>query len=217
VAVKLKSPVPATAFQSLLDSPTREVRDSNALCQFSDTGTQVTAGSSRVTPCPKKENQHNHYHLLYISSISRCHIKLYYPLLTFLLVLVLESLEISGIVFTYRPLDLDSSNTVSWAHPSPNPKCYLHQFSCFCRAHNHYRQADRQTTLLICSNRPHIPELYAMQPENDNNDIQNHSILTTKCNQTPVLSTCCMTYVPSLVHTCSVICILQTYHRHLML
>jgi len=32
-----------------------------------------------------------------------------------------------------------------WAHPSPQPKLHLDQFSNFCRAHNHDRQTDRWT------------------------------------------------------------------------
>jgi len=37
---------------------------------------------------------------------------------------------------------------VSWAHPSPHTKWRLHRLSRFCRAPDHDRPTDRQTTLL---------------------------------------------------------------------
>jgi len=36
----------------------------------------------------------------------------------------------------------------SWAHPSPQPKWHLDQFSHVCRAHYCERPTDRQITLL---------------------------------------------------------------------
>jgi len=48
------------------------------------------------------------------------------------------SLELTSLIWT-------PSNTVPFAHLSPHPKRHLDRFSCFCRAHSHYRQIDRPT------------------------------------------------------------------------
>ena len=51
---------------------------------------------------------------------------------------VLESLNIASSYGGYGP----SSNMVSWAHLSPQPKGHLDQFSWFCKDHDHDRQTD---------------------------------------------------------------------------
>jgi len=41
----------------------------------------------------------------------------------------------------------------------PPPKWHLDQFSLFCRAHNHHRQANRPC-YSVCNNRPHLHMQY---------------------------------------------------------
>jgi len=65
---------------------------------------------------------------------------------------------------------------VPLAHPSPQQKRHLDQFSSFCKAHNRDRPTDR-SRYSICNNRLHLCST-VMWP-NNNNDLDNRRAVQT--------------------------------------